>query len=187
MKITKQEILRKANEIRQECYALVMKTDGYRIVEGLDERLDMIRFVVSTRMTSSAGSAQVRTGLVKLSLPYFEDTANFAKEFRNVVLHEIAHVLSPPTRSHRSSKRSSHGFAWQAMHRSLGGTGERCHGLDLAVGYERKKTLRISVECHCGCGQTMKLGPTQFKKAQAGCRYYLKGHGQRRNPAWLLP
>ena len=173
MRITKQEILRRANEILGECYEMV---------SGLDDKLNIIRFVVSARMTRAAGSARVLTGEIKLSLPFFADPANFEKEFRNTVTHEIAHILSPPIRTPGSRRRSSHGPAWRAMHRRLGGTGDRCHELDLAVGFEARRNInRTEVPCGCGCGQPMPLGPTQLKRHKAGARYRLKGHGRRGN------
>lgn len=162
MKIGKESILQRANEILGECYELVT---------GFDNVLDLIRFRVSARMTRAAGTARPSTGEITLSLAYFEDQSNFEKEFRNVVTHEIAHVLSPPTRDSWTGRRSSHGPAWKAMHRRLGGTGDRCHELSLAVGYQnRARAARVEVPCP-KCNKPMSLGPIQLKKYRRGATY----------------
>lgn len=154
------DLLREARRILTECETLVPEIDFTEYA---------IRFKVSARLTRAAGKARPRTGEITLSLPFFEDDGNFEKEFRNTVTHEIAHVLSPPTRNPGSRKRSSHGFAWKAMHRRLGGTGDRCHTLDLAVGYERKTRPRAArTDAPCPkCGQPMSLGPKQLPKHRA--------------------
>ena len=171
MKVTQYEILRRAKEILAECRTLAPEHASTH---------DRITFRVSGRMTRAAGTACPLTGEVTLSLPFFEDRGNFERGFRNVVTHETAHILSPPVRNPGSRKRSSHGPAWRAMDRRLGGTGDRCHTLELAVGYEsRKRSQRASVPCPCGCGQTMSLGPTQLKRHKARRRgegYYIAGH-----------
>lgn len=168
MKVTQNEILRAAREILLDCEE----------VAPMDfENRPRITFRVSSRMTRAAGSAIPRTGVVTLSLPFFEDRTNFDAEFRNTVTHEIAHVLSPPTRDPYTGRKSSHGPAWKAMHRRLGGTGDRCHTLDLAAGYERRgRSKRTEVPCSCGCGQAMRLGPTQLRRYQSGAIYLLRGH-----------
>lgn len=164
MKVTKQRIKSRAQEILRECFSLVPEQAGF---------MQRIRFRVSARMTRAAGKARPSTGEITLSLPYFEDVGNFEKEFRNTVTHEIAHVLSPPYRNPGSRKSVQHGHRWQAMHRRLGGTGERCHELELSAGYERKRrgrAERTSVPCP-KCEQPMSLGPTQLKKYRMGARY----------------
>jgi predicted SprT family Zn-dependent metalloprotease len=180
MKKTRQQILNRASEVLGSCYGLV---------PDLASDLERVHFAVSARMTRAAGNARPRTGEIRISLPYFEDPENFDSALDNVITHEIAHILSPPTRSPGSRKFVSHGAAWKAMHRRLGGSGDRCHTLDLAVGYERKaqrRAPRTGVECPCGCGETMHLGPTQLKRHKAGLRdgvgpqYFLRGHRPRR-------
>lgn len=173
MKVTQQEIRREAARILAECQEIA--SDAF-------EGRPSITFKLSRRMTRAAGKARPSTGEVTLSLAFYEDRSNFEKDFRNTVTHEIAHVLSPPVRIGR--KRSSHGPAWQAMHRRLGGTGERCHELELAEGYTARRTARKATVCGCGCGSPMTLGPTQAKRhaqsiARGGTGYMLRGHRPR--------
>ena len=161
---SEREIKAFANAVRNECMTLTPEHA---------DALRKILFRVSRRMTRAAGKARPSTGEITISAAYFEDDGNFDRELRNVVTHEIAHVLSPPTRDRYTGRKSSHGYAWKAMHRRLGGTGDRCHQLDLAVGYDRKtrgRAARVSVPCP-KCGGPMSLGPTQLKKHKAGAGY----------------
>lgn len=176
MQISKQAILNRARKILSECYGLVPEHS---------DKLDRIRFRVSARMTRAAGKARPGTGEIVLSLPFFADQANYENEFFNTVTHEIAHVLSPPVRLPGSRKRQSHGPAWKAMHRRIGGNGERCHELELAEGYaKRQRAKRVETPCGCGCGEMMQLGPTRAKR-HAACLaagypgYAIKGHCSR--------
>ena len=170
MQVTQYEVRQEAARILAECQSIA--SDAF-------QGKPRITFKVSSRMTRAAGKARPGTGEVMLSLAFFADRANFEKDFRNTVTHEIAHILSPPVRAYGSRRRSSHGPAWKAMHRRLGGTGELYHDLSLAVGFTARRTApkqRTEASCGCGCGQTMKLGPTQLKRHRAGARYVLKGH-----------
>lgn len=170
MKVTTNELRREASKILAECRSIAP--------DAFDGR-PAISFEFSSRMTRAAGKARPASGRVTLSVAFFEDRQNFEKDFRNTVTHEIAHVLSPPVRVGR--KRSSHGPAWKAMHRRLGGTGERCHELDLAEGYTRRVSPRTPAKCGCGCGTPISLGPTQARKARAGVTYYIRGHYAKRH------
>ena len=172
MKVTQHEMTREAYRILAECQE--MAPDAF-------EERPRVTFKVSARMTRAAGNARPATGEIKLSLAFFEDRSNFEKDFRNTVTHEIAHILAPSFRE-PGRRRDPHGPRWRAMHRRLGGTGERCHELELADGYTARRSARKSVPCPCGCGQTMNLGPTQAKRHEAsgGTYYYLQGHRPRR-------
>jgi predicted SprT family Zn-dependent metalloprotease len=171
MKVTQSEIRREIERIRAKC------------IELAPEHADSIRrivFKLSSRMTRAAGTAVPRFHAVKISLAFFEDRKNFTEEFYETVTHEIAHLLSPPVRKNR--RWDQHGPHWQRTHKALGGTGKRTHEMQLAQGYEARRDARTPVDCPCGCGQTMKLGPTQLKRHRAGRHYFLKGHRPRRRP-----
>lgn len=158
MRVTRTEILNRAEAILAECRTLVpSKVDT----------LNRVRFRVSGRMTRAAGKARPVTAKIDLSLPFFADRNNFDTRFRETVTHEIAHILAPPVRHAWSRKRDIHGLEWQAMHRALGGKGERCHDMDLAVGYAARREAR-RVQVPCGkCGQPISLGPTQARRHAA--------------------
>jgi predicted SprT family Zn-dependent metalloprotease len=140
----------------------------------LAPKLNGIRFVPSARMTRAAGTAYYKQNLIKLSLPFFSSDENFAKAFYNTVTHEIAHILVPPVRTVGRRNRDSHGFEWQMMHRQLGGTGERCHELELSVGFTAR---RVEVEIPCGkCGQPIKVSRIRAARARAGRMSYRHVH-----------
>lgn len=69
-----------------------------------------------------------RTGARDTALVLHRPYAASADEasVRNTILHEIAHVLCPPTRDPYTGKRDVHGAAWKACHIRLGGNGQRC-------------------------------------------------------------
>lgn len=138
-------------------------SDKYPILRSMPIR-------VSARMTRAGGSVRFRKGEpfeIVLSLPFFADESN---DLRNTVTHEAAHVVA--------GIKAKHGPEWRRVHRSMGGTAERCHTMTLAQGYTARRNKRIEVPCPCGCGQSMSLGPTQASKHEAsgGTFYYIKGH-----------
>ena len=120
---------------------------------------------VSSRMTRAAGKAVWKRGMpfeIVLSLPFFADDAN---DLRRTVTHEAAHIIA--------GHAAGHGPAWRAVHRSMGGKGDRCHTMSLAEGFThtpRKRAPRVEVTCP-KCGKPMLLGPTQARKAARGARY----------------
>jgi len=165
------EIRSAAQNILDECQGLMPEHAGM---------ISRVTIRLNRRLTACAGRAIILKGEIQISVPYFADEGNFETALREVVTHELAHLLAPPVRKGR--KRDVHGYTWKAMHRRLGGKGERCHTLELAAGYQRKtrnRAARVEVTCGCGCGQPMELGPTQLKRHNAGERYCLKGHRPR--------
>lgn len=137
------------------------------------DKLHSIGIRVSSRMTSCGGTASYRKNEVTISLPFFADEANFTNELFEVVTHEAAHLIV----GREGRKGQPHGPVFRSVHRSLGGTGKRTHSMALADGFKgRKRTQRTGVQCPCGCGQTMSLGPTQLKRHNSGRQYYIKGH-----------
>jgi predicted SprT family Zn-dependent metalloprotease len=167
----RKEIISATRAILHECVQLAPQWD---------REINNVTITINSRLTACAGRANILKGEIQISLPYFADDGNFNTALREVVTHELAHLLSPPTLKGR--KRDVHGRAWRAMHRLLGGNGDRCHTLELAAGYQRNtrgRTARVAVSCGCGCGQPMKLGPTQLKRHNRGETYCLKGHRRR--------
>ena len=154
--ITKHEMQKRANEILSHCIA--------RRPNDAD-KLRQIRFIFSERMTSVAGYALVGKMLVKISVPFFADENNFREHFFDTVTHEIAHLLSPPVRGYGRTNRDIHSFAWERTHKSLGGSGQRTHDMQLAAPYAHTKASRELVAFLCPkCGQPMLLGPTQARR-----------------------
>lgn len=115
-------------------------------------RLYGIKVEVSSRMTRCAGLAFQNQSLMKLSLPFYADPANFSSDLENTVIHEAAHLILG-YRSITGRIYKSHGPEWRAIHKILGGNGERCHKLLLAPEFRPQP---VSMPC-CKCGQPMLL------------------------------
>ena len=142
------EIAAKARQILQETAAQCPQYAA---------KLNGVAVEVSGRMTACAGRASYRKNLIKLSLPFYADDTNFEQDLRNTVTHEAAHLVVGPS-------RTPHGLLWKLTHRSMGGTGERCHELELADGFAaRRQQNRLEAPCS-KCGKGIKLGPTQYKR-----------------------
>lgn len=78
--------------------------------------------------------------------------AQVPEAFRNTVSHEIAHMVDYAMRG-----RSGHDRIWKAIHRSLGGTGNRCSEYGEAVTVKRARVKNEylyrnenGVECWAG-------------------------------------
>ncbi len=155
--------MRTANTIRREVREILSEFSQHYPILGT------IPIRVSSRMTSSAGSARWKGGEpleIVLSLPFFADMEN---DLRRTVVHEAAHILA--------GKVAGHGYAWRRLDIGMGGDGTRCHTMSLAQGFKRaprKRAARVSVSCP-KCLQPMSLGPTQARKARMGFRY---SHGR---------
>jgi predicted SprT family Zn-dependent metalloprotease len=118
--------------------------------------------------------------LVTLSYPFFADSDNFQNDFHNTVTHEIAHLLAPSLPSY-GKRRNPHGPEWRAMHRRLGGNGQRTHTLELADGFRSRRDKGMELPCS-NCNKPMRLGPTQAKRHVALIMRGEKGYRHRKCP-----
>lgn len=124
------------------------------------DKLHAMRIKVSGRMTRCAGCAVYRTNTIKISLPFFADAGNFDTALANTVTHEAAHLIVGVF----GRLGGPHGPQWRATHRAMGGTGDRCHTLELAHGFApRRAKPRVQIPCP-KCGQPMPMGPTQLRE-----------------------
>ena len=120
------------------------------------DRLDIVRIEGSRRLTVSAGKAWsfgIRDGLIRLSWSIFGPLGEeYRQEFRETVLHEIAHVLTPGER---------HSYVWRRVLLEIGGNGRRTHSLPTP---DRKPTEPVA----CLCGRDLELGPRQIVTHRKG-------------------
>lgn len=115
---------------------------------------------LNRRMTAAAGRATRCTNTIELSVPIFSDPQN-ESGFKNTVLHEIAHLLSP-TRGHSQE--------WRKIHLLLGGDGSRCHRFRTI----KRNTTKYSIFCSV-CGEEMKVGKVRYNKIKRGVTYRHRG------------
>ncbi len=133
------ELLKSARSIRDEVadrfpeYAETLKACTFRIWS----------------MSSCAGRAWPHMKLVKLSRSYYSCENNFARDFRDTVLHEMAHILTPG---------QNHNQNWKNVAIKIGCNGNRCHSLSLAQGYKKRRRLYYNVQCKCGVSKITARG-----------------------------
>lgn len=147
---------------------------------GYATKLRTVSIRVSSRMTSTAGTAKYSKNEITLSLPFFADETNFDSHLFETVTHEAAHLVV----GLEGRNGQPHGPQFRSVHYAMGGAGKRTHSMDLADGFKaRTRKPSVKTPCGCGCGQSMSLGPTQAKKHQSGrAKYMLKGHRPRSTP-----
>lgn len=144
-------ILSEAQAIRNE---VTDKFPGYAPI------LNRIFFKMSNRMTRRLGHCKFRNGEaveIALSFAAYRHDANHA-DLRNTVLHEIAHAIA--------GHRAGHGFAWQAVARTIGARPERCSN-GLAVPAVEMSTIPCSI-----CSGPIKCTSRQAAKARRGTVKY---------------
>lgn len=113
------------------------------------------------RAKTRAGRCSYRTKTISFSMHFISDKQTTDDEFKNTVLHEIAHVLA--------GAKAKHGAAWRKVAKSIGCDGKRCLG--------RPITPRTRVaRCECGSVEirrhviTKKLLAKSCKKCKTKLR-----------------
>lgn len=139
--------------------------------------LSDIRIEVSRRMTKCAGLAIPLEKIIRLSLPFYADDANFEKDLSDTVTHEAAHIIAQLRALSNGIRIKWHGPEWRAIHRSLGGSGERCHNLKLAAGFKARRKQELTPMPCCICGQRILLKPARARTYAAGIKAGSMGPG----------
>jgi len=87
------------------------------LAENLMEKykLNNYKLIFSTKMTNSFGYCNWIKKYIKLSIPLI--LCNGEKQVKTVILHEIAHALTP---------KHYHNFVWKEKCLEIGGDGKRC-------------------------------------------------------------
>lgn len=130
-----------------------------------------IRYDIRGKCAGMAGAASVNryTGEVKgLYLRFNREaiTKNWDEMVNQTIPHEVAHIVAYV---HRRLGAKNHNWAWQQIDRALGGTGERCHKMELTPG---RRTTRHLYRLENGL--EFKIGPKHHSGLQAGKYGYLK-------------
>jgi len=120
-------------------------------------------------MSASAGRAWPQRNLIKLSRSFFACEENFNREFREVVLHELAHVIAPP--------RAGHNHIWREIALKIGSNGEVCHSMSLATGFKKRQKRMYWLKCNCGerrylaRGTNLEVTLPTYRQLNPNCGY----------------
>ena len=126
------------------------------------EKLRTVRIRVSSRMTSTAGTASYRKNEITLSLPFFADDANLDSHLFETVTHEAAHLVV----GLEGRNGKPHGPQFRMVHRAMGGKGDRCHMMSLAEGYTRRaRKPRVQVSLRLRLRQADEPRPYATQEA----------------------
>ena len=159
------EILSTALAIREE---IIQRFPEYTAV------LRSAPFRVSTRTSTSLGICRFKGGKpfeIVLSFNAFQHDAN-ASEFRDIVLHEMAHAIA--------GIRAGHGFAWQVVARRIGARTERTCGT-LAI----SPVTLVSVACYV-CNGDLKVTKHRAARVRNGTQRYRHNRCMPKTPLSLL-
>lgn len=165
---TRAEIAWRARQILRETAAACPRYADY---------LHYMLIEVSGRMTACAGKAYCAHNLIKLSLPFYADDANFENDLADTVKHEAAHLIAY-TKARRIMRRiRPHGIEWRSIHLALGGNGKRCHNLQLAEGFKARKRQSLTPMPCAKCGQPILLKPARARTYAEGIKRGSLGPG----------
>ena len=136
-------------ELNSEAHAI--RLELFDAFPQYEEQLRKVRFAWGAGMTRAAGNARSNSGLIKFSKELW--TINPPDNFRNTVLHEIAHVIV--------GWQEQHGPVWVRVAKEIGCTGERYHTLEVPHAY---------VPCS-RCGQPCRVSSRRFANYKRGRQY----------------
>lgn len=155
MKVQEEDLLEQAKEILEE-----VRKDfpHYR------SALETTEIRISRRLTRSAGNACAKTRTVGISAPIFTVDEN-KPQFRNTVLHELAHVIA-------GENARAHGSRWRNIFIEIGGNGERCHQMRAKGQHNRHQALCLK------CDSEVEVGTRVWNRLEGGSRdYFHQGCG----------
>lgn len=131
---------------------------------GMPEVYDLISWKFNSRLTTTLGHAtysyKEETGEVSLCYKLW-GRASY-EDRRNVIIHEVCHILV--FRKYGYHESDKHGPKWKAMMRLCGGDPARCHSVDTKG--VRRKVKRYHVECRCTRHNVSQNLVTRMRKGQ---------------------
>jgi predicted SprT family Zn-dependent metalloprotease len=99
----------------------------------------------SDRAKARAGCCKYRTKVISISKYYLWDERTTLEEFKDTVLHEIAHAIA--------GSAARHGPAWKEVALRIGCTGERC----LSRQVVDQTHYKWVIKCPCGAVNLRRL------------------------------
>ena len=139
------------------------------VLQGIyHEDLRMIEVINNGRMRSTAGTATLNriaeVGTINMNKRLFLTTGT-NDDFRNTFTHELAHILA----NVKHKANCGHDYRWKREHKALGGSGKRCH--DMEVNHLKAKRKKFKYKCDCN---TYEVGIRRHNKMRSGIHYRCK-------------
>ena len=123
-----------------------------------------VRWEWSDTMTRCLGKAYYSKGLIRLSIPLWKRAS--AEERRNVVIHEVCHLLADRVWGRKNIK--PHGFRWASLMTICDEKANRCHKVD-RTGLRRKSR---KFKATCPCRNQHLIGPIRARRIKTGVTTY---------------
>lgn len=129
-----------------------------------------------------AGRAAGMAGIDKDGKYYLVFSKELAeREFdtimKDTVPHEVAHLITFYMNRQGRSKDRGHGVVWRRVCLSLGGTGKRCHNMEVTPMRNRRK---YRYEYRMPSGITLMVGPKYHNQIQLNNRpLHVRSTGER--------
>lgn len=147
------------NHFQIESQALAIREE---IIAKFPQHMTLLRNVrmrASNRTTRALGTCRFRNGVpfeIVISHNAFQHEANVS-EFRDTVLHEIAHAIA--------GSKAGHGWSWKLVATQVGATPQRC-----STGLAVSPVQYVTLACYV-CQGAIKASTRQAAKAKRGARY----------------
>lgn len=125
----------------------------------LNEKLDDLKIVWNTRLTTTAGRAKGKSLTIELNKDLLTDNP---KEFESTVLHELCHILDYVIHG----RMNGHRYQWKNLMLKVGAEPERCHTMHC----KKSKKHPIVAQAKCEC-KTFSIKPIRYKKMIQGTTY----------------
>lgn len=120
----------------------------------------LIRVRWCGRLTRAAGQARSSINEITLSKKIWSFEENSLEEFKNTIIHEVAHVLVGNAHGHDAT--------WRAMALKLGCNGEQYHELRTPP---RRRQRTYEIACS-RCGRPIEVGVMRYRRYLAGTNYH---------------
>lgn len=122
-----------------------------------------IRYDLKGRSAGQAGGRRNRiTGENHFYLRFNREAIekHWDEQVNQTIPHEVAHLVAF---AHPRLGAKNHNYVWQRIDRSLGGTGERCHNMELTPAKRRTVTRYLYITER---GTECPVGPKHHKHIQ---------------------
>lgn len=134
-----------------------------------------IRFDLKGRAAGMAGADGINRRTGEVIRPYLRFNVeairkHWDEQVKQTIPHEVAHIVAY---CFPALGAKNHNYAWQMIDRSLGGTGERCHRMELTRARNVQRYRYVLDN-----GQEISVGPKHHRALQLGSTLRMKKSGQ---------